>query len=116
MNILERTGLAESRTSTLIYQLIKRIWKLAYVRFVRFCFLICIIELKTQQDNAYLEQREQRTYEGRSFVTLGVMGPSWKVGSLMVCDGAQRDFFARKKPCPLQANSGFYHPPTLGGY
>ena len=40
------------------------------------------------------------------------LGPSWKVGSTMVCDGAQREFFARKKPCPLQANSGFYHPPT----
>jgi len=57
MNILERTDLAESRTSTLVYQLKMRIWKLAYVRFVRFCFLTRIIELKTQQDKACLEQR-----------------------------------------------------------
>ena len=58
MNILERTGIAYPRTSTLVYQLRMRIWKLAYVRFVRFCFLTRIIELKTQQDKDCLEQRE----------------------------------------------------------
>ena len=50
MNILERNA-----ASFLTKQ---KIWKLAYVRFVRFCFLTRIIELKTQQDKACLEQRE----------------------------------------------------------
>jgi len=41
------------------------------------------------------------------FCNFKALGPSWKVKLYCGVSGAQREFFARKKPCPPQANFGF---------
>lgn len=104
MEFLERTGRAYRLFFAPIFEPKTKLCKLAIFPLAAFGFRHRVIGLKTHLDTSYLQQREQRTYEWWSFVTLGAMGPSWKVGSVMVCDGAQRDFFALKKPCPLQAD------------